>query len=365
MITTAIERFNERITPLINTTTDEYKAIIGKTPFTPMANITQSSHFNCGAICNEIEYLIRFCDSISKVEVFEELVTPYLDYFIQFFTTLQRFDEETDEAFINRVYALMRRGSIGSWGTVHSIKEVFAYFYNRDDIYVLDNSVESGDNLIINGEFQDALGAEWSISGTRTVARDENVSFTGQAGLSITGSGTALISQTIAMLTGGNTIMFSHEGDVELSIVNGSGEYWNGEDWQVAEFLFTYDKDDLGLWKIGIEHFTLDSDQNVTFNFHVDGTEDTYIDRVRAGAKPDCPTVEVLVITEGQAGGFFSMAPGTSDPDGAIDYDVASYFDQMFLGGEGSGLNSTSLNQLLQIVKMGGVCGILTSETRG
>lgn len=366
MKNTAIERFNKRMPPLINKETDEYKAIIGRFPFTREVNIDESSDFNCGGICNEFEYIIGFIDVLSKTDNIEDLTSPYLDFAIKFFSGLERFEGETDVDLLNRFYALMRRGGLPSWGTRHSIKAVFSYFFDEDDVYAVDNGVLSTEDLIVNGDFDTSLGAEWTIAvtNTRTAVITNEMPFTGSNGLKISGDGNATIEQTVTIPLGGNTVMFAHEGPIEFLVINSSGQYWNGTQWVAGEYVFSYQKDIYSRYQIQTVHFNIVASENITFRFRANGTDIVYLDRVRAGKKPVSPSIQVIIVTEGQAGGFMSLTEGGADPVGGVDYSVASYFDQSFIGGEGSGLNPVALYGILQIVKMGGVFSTLTLETR-
>ena len=52
-----IELVGKAISPSVDKNDLTFQAIIGKTPFTPELVIDESSDFNCGGLCNELEML--------------------------------------------------------------------------------------------------------------------------------------------------------------------------------------------------------------------------------------------------------------------------------------------------------------------
>ena len=51
-----IQLFNRNISAKIDTNDVAYEAWIGADPFTPEMTIVDSEAFNCGAVCNELEF---------------------------------------------------------------------------------------------------------------------------------------------------------------------------------------------------------------------------------------------------------------------------------------------------------------------
>ena len=52
-----IQTFNQGVSSeAINKEGAFYKVYIGQDPFTPESTITESSDYNCGALCNELEF---------------------------------------------------------------------------------------------------------------------------------------------------------------------------------------------------------------------------------------------------------------------------------------------------------------------
>jgi hypothetical protein len=82
-----IETFNKTISNAINKEDPNYVAIFGTEDFTPEVTIVDSEDFNCGALCNELEYLRTvsayyyqsFDLDIAETENLEELITAFMD----------------------------------------------------------------------------------------------------------------------------------------------------------------------------------------------------------------------------------------------------------------------------------------------
>lgn len=94
-----IELFNKNISTSINKESEFYKAFIGQDPFTPEVTIVDSEDFNCGAICNELE--------------FARVVSDYYVASID----LANSDGDNLELLIDRFLDLPRRGSVESDAT--------------------------------------------------------------------------------------------------------------------------------------------------------------------------------------------------------------------------------------------------------
>ena len=82
-----IGTFNTAVSDAINKEDPEYTAIIGASEFTPEVTIVDSEDFNCGALCNELEYLRvvsqyyyqSFDMEIAETENLESLVNAFMD----------------------------------------------------------------------------------------------------------------------------------------------------------------------------------------------------------------------------------------------------------------------------------------------
>jgi hypothetical protein len=363
-MSSVIERINSRMNPTISVKTEEYEAIWGKIPFTPLFSINESSDFRCGAIANELEFFLGFVDALSKADEIEDLTDPYLDIVIAFFSGLVRFIDEPDTTFINRFYAIVRRGNSIVWNTNYSIKQVYSYFFDPDNIFVIDHDKLLSESVVVNGDFSDDLDTEWDISdsGSRVTSRSEGDQFVSNAAIKFSGTGSSQLSQDCVVATsGGKILLFANLGPIDVQIISG-GEYWNGVDWQVGAFTFEFSGSPD--YQVNSVSFNLADPATVTIRFISDDSEDVYLDRVRLGDIGPGPEFTVLIISSGQAGEYLALIEPGEDPVVGVDYDLASYFEQSYIGGESSGLNNVALNQILGIVKAGGVKARIVVEAR-
>jgi hypothetical protein len=98
-----IETFNKAVSDAVNKEGDMYIALIGAEDFTPEATIDESDDYNCGALCNELEYLratsnyyVRSFDiDIAEDDNLDSLLNAFLDL-------PRRNDGEPDDVYRNR-----------------------------------------------------------------------------------------------------------------------------------------------------------------------------------------------------------------------------------------------------------------------
>jgi hypothetical protein len=151
-----IDLLNKRMPKLLNVNEELYEALFGKVDFTPLIPIAKSEDYQCGAIANELEYLRSYIDFMSATNDVENAEGELLELMIAFMVDLIRIWDETDDDLRNRLYALIRRQSNVRWMTIWSMIDVFSYFFSKDDIYPVENYVET--NLLLNGGFEDGSG---------------------------------------------------------------------------------------------------------------------------------------------------------------------------------------------------------------
>lgn len=121
----------------INKEDVSYKAIIGQDPFTPNVTIVDSSDFNCGALCNEIEFLnlesayfynSMMIDSASGTEL-EDLINSFIDL-------PRRGTSETDDLYRTRFKAIVAQKTNYGRQTKWSIIDAISYFVDRSSISI-------------------------------------------------------------------------------------------------------------------------------------------------------------------------------------------------------------------------------------
>jgi hypothetical protein len=202
---TVIEELNDKMGRL-STTGPDYQAIYGKFPFTPLAVITRSADYQCGAVANELEYARAWAKWFTETIDIEAMEGLALDKLAMLFLYLKRLPDESDANFRNRIKSLTQRMANKSWATPWAILDVFRYYFDSRQLYIMEKIVET--EQMVNGDFETALGAEWTLStgGSGTVARDTSTQFRGTGALKLTrpgGGDTAAAAQAIASVTSG------------------------------------------------------------------------------------------------------------------------------------------------------------------
>ena len=107
-----IEMIRENTLPKINVNSDEFTSLIGQFPFTPESTIDESSDYNCGAICNELEFGKLFADSIVDSFAIDTAESTYLNKLVLTFLDLARLvSTEGDDEYRNRFKSLVEAQS--------------------------------------------------------------------------------------------------------------------------------------------------------------------------------------------------------------------------------------------------------------
>ena len=166
-----ISELNALMPTTLDKTTIEYIAIFGNEQFTPNSLIDESSDFNCGAIANELEYVKGFIDYLTRTTDIANFHGTYLEKILYFFTGLRRAKNESDTQLRNRFNALVRRNNNASWITKWVIRDVFSYFFDRENIYVIENYVTS--NLVVDGSFELDPSTNW----VRKIGRSTGITY--------------------------------------------------------------------------------------------------------------------------------------------------------------------------------------------
>ena len=135
-----ISTFNKAVSDAINKKDETYTALIGVEPFTPELVIDESSDFNCGALCNELEYLRTVSDyyvqsfdlDIAEDENLETLITAFLNL-------PRRNRAEEDAIYRKRFRAIAIEKSNPRRTTRWSIIDALSYFIaNTDTIQIVE-----------------------------------------------------------------------------------------------------------------------------------------------------------------------------------------------------------------------------------
>ena len=129
-------------------------------------------------------------------------------------------------------------------------------------------------------------------------------------------------------------------GDVQFSVRDGAGRYWNGSSWISGEYLFydIADVDTAGYYKSVQKTITLTTVTNITIKFKNKNGNGVLIDSVRFGKIGD-PAFRLYILVEPEL--FF---------DGSIKADKKYNFS-----GFGAYYKETNMTEILQKIKPAGV----------
>jgi hypothetical protein len=371
-----IAGLNSFMPTLLNKNTEEYIAIFGNEVFSRQADIVDSADFNCGAIANEMEFSVGFCEYVTKTRNIDNYYGEYLDRIIYYFTGFVRdpLGVESDASFRNRFKAVAVRALNPSWLTTWSIRDVFSYFFPLSIIYVTENYVL--DEFFTDGSFEVDPALNWVVvnsgaSATSFVTHDMFYG-TACAEVSIDSSGSACsIAQTIASVPIGKYLLSFFTKDDRLLPTSdlfkviaqrASDSFYYNFDTQTWQALATsktvvknvgtrYESQQLFVDVPGID--------NITIKFeNVGGTSVAYkyyLDKITFGTFLPYPTLKLVLVDENLGDVFMNLWSGTADPIALLDYTKAGYIEQGYISGFGGEGLLPYYQTLLSIVKPAGV----------
>lgn len=120
-------------TQAVNIYDIEFKTWIGDIDFIPEPVITDSGDFNCGALCDELEFLQSVSDYFVESFSLEDAEDTNLNKLITSIIDLSRIqDSETDEGYRNRFRAIVTENNYPSRTNKWAIREAVNIFI--DDI---------------------------------------------------------------------------------------------------------------------------------------------------------------------------------------------------------------------------------------
>lgn len=103
-----IKTFNKAVSNVINKAGETYEVLIGTENCIPEPVIEVSSDFNCGALCNELEFLRRVSDYFVRSLDLDDAEDDNLNTLITTFLDLPRRGKgESDRTYKNRYKALV------------------------------------------------------------------------------------------------------------------------------------------------------------------------------------------------------------------------------------------------------------------
>lgn len=383
-----IDKLNKRMPNLVNKTGTEYEAIFGKVDFIPSLTITESSDYKCGAISNELELLQGFIEYQISQDDIANAEDDYLELIIAFFTTLKRLIDESDDDLRNRFDALIKRNGNLRWMTNWSFKDVFSYFFDAANLYVIENPVEDTEDEILNGDFEDMTIPpdfdNWTInesgSSTITVTTAEALVGDNAVDIYVNPSDAANIAQTVSGLTANwykIELFYKDNGNADVDPAkitiqrSGDNYYWNPDagdtgEWQSGAVSIDYESSLIYLQKE--IYFELTDTRDITIkllgNDFSTSTYHVYYDIIKLGAIKTYPSIKILAISVGSSSYSMAFWDNGTDPIGGTDYQYASFLDNEYIEGPGGLYTPKIYENLLEKIKVAGTKAILEINSR-
>jgi len=129
-----IETFNSAVSGAVNKSSAEYVAIIGTAGFVKEPTIVDSEDFNCGALCNELEYLRVVSDYYVQSFDTDTAEGDNLDALIKTFADLPRRNNgEPDATYRKRYRSIIVENLNRSRTTKWAILDSLSYFIGNPD----------------------------------------------------------------------------------------------------------------------------------------------------------------------------------------------------------------------------------------
>jgi hypothetical protein len=258
-----------------------------------------------GALTNEFKTVTEFINYYTRTQRVDEAETNLLEFIVKIFSGLRRNYSEPDDYLRLRYKALVERKKTTQWNGKISIKKVFTYFFNEKNIYFVERYPAF--NLINNGDFENLDG--WNYNQADTEFRIiYSWSFEGGTAILINPSKAnpaGYMEQQIAACPAGvyEFIFFysspkGKNGDVNYSIRDGAGKYWNGIAWVSGEYLFYENHNDLsGYYKLVQKTVRLPATTNITIRFKNKNGNGVLLDSVRFGKVID-PAIKIYITAD-------------------------------------------------------------------
>jgi len=129
-----IDVFNRQVSPVLNKTAPIYETWFGKSDFIPETVIIKSDDFNCGALCNELEFAREVTGYYVKSLDMAQAEGDNLELLINKFIDLpRRGSVESDEIYRKRFNFLTVANLNPSRCTKFAILSAIEYFINTVD----------------------------------------------------------------------------------------------------------------------------------------------------------------------------------------------------------------------------------------
>ena len=124
-----IKTFNSAVSDAVNKKGDFYQVLVGQDPFTPEVTIVESADFNCGALCNELEFartVSQYYVTCLDLDVAE--TTNLEDLILGFIDLPRRHETESDATYRKRFRFIVNEQTYSNRQTRWAILESISYF---------------------------------------------------------------------------------------------------------------------------------------------------------------------------------------------------------------------------------------------
>lgn len=356
-----------------------------------------------GGVADEYDNLRAELDKITlNALTVDSLSGDELDEVIQRVLGIARLLNESDASRLRLLKAIYLRENIPSWATVHAIRRVFRWWFNDDLIYINENDVEA--NLIDDGDFEpfevgvktEAFG-NWTPIGNMVSIEDTQV-FEGSRVLRLVNEGRA--DTTMELSAGAYILSFFYKGYCPVKVTRASdGYYWDFESQAWVDTLSGLSLPNYSeTYMLYQSPVIVEDADTVTVEFGpdywdgIDGGDPTTeptppdpdlvfdggypasamtesldgrssdtgvrVDMVSFGEKPSYPSIRVIVSSFMSTGGFLNNWLAGADPVSGKNYSNATFLEQDFIGGEGTGIPVEYYQAILNIIRPAGVKGV-------
>jgi hypothetical protein len=295
-----------------------------------------------------------------------------LEKTLSLFSVLSRTYDESDVSLKRRNLLLYNRNGDTIWGNCRNIIKLFKAFFNSEYVYIVNNTDEITNNLILDGDFEDDNEA-WIFDSCEI---NTDACFSGRFGVLLDGD--SKCSQSVNINT--DTVYFVHffhMGNIAVEIKDNNGRFWKPAAKNVDEFgSWVNTKQSITLpgnseeWEAGSIFFISDDlVSSVTISFLGIDDEKTYLDYIRLNKKDIYPSFSLVVVFTGRSSPeTIGLAPGKDDPIEKVDYSKMSYIEHAHIYGVANLMLISLYTELLEIVQAGGISSyieILIKEDEG
>lgn len=279
------------------------------------SNLVADVGKSTGVIENELiqakDYIMEWGE-INDVYDETQVTKDKLEKIVDFFSFIEKFTDETDKSLRARFAALFKRSDDNKWGSPLNIKHVFEQYFSLAEIFVVENTNDSIENLIENGDFEKS-DTQWIFQNAE-LAREAR--FCKGLGALLYGEDSS-ISQSIEVESNHSYFLhFFHNGDGKVGFTRLSdGKWWDNTNktWTNQESFAEFNSDkwqDYSIW-IRTEDF------NDTVKIVIKSKEDKklYVDYARFYLKHPYPSFTVIIHFEGKSSmSAMALAGGREDP---------------------------------------------------